>query len=289
MRLIRLTVILGFFCLFFSGKTSAPVSNSKTTCQEIILHMLDSLKHIQTQRYELKATERVNGRLLFAESHIKINTQPKKIYFKSILKGAEVLWVQGTNKGDAIVYSPTFPLVNLNLDPYGALMRKDQHHTIFDLGLEHIGIVIANTIVKAPKDFDKHFSYAGTITHNQHECYQLLINYSDYKYIEYTTLKGETITDISRKHNTSDFKIRQKNNLGGYYTVLKAGKKLLIPTPYANKVILYIDKKTYLPQSVKVYDEEGLYEAYDFSKIITNKPFAADEFSLTHKGYNFRK
>lgn len=251
--------------------------------------MLDSLKHIQTQRYELKATERVNGRLLFAESHIKINTHPKKIYFKSILKGAEVLWVHGTNKGDAIVYSPTFPLINLNLDPYGALMRKDQHHTIFDLGLEHIGIVIANTIVKAPKDFDKHFSYAGTIIHNQQECYQLLINYPDYKYIEYITPKGETITDIARKLNTSDFKIRQKNNLGGYYTTLKEGKKLLIPTPYANKVILYLDKKTYLPQSVKVYDEEGLYEAYDFSKIVTNKPFAADEFSLTHKDYNFRK
>lgn len=251
--------------------------------------MLDSMKNIKTQRYDLKATERVNGKFLFAESHIKINSQPKKIYFKSVLKGNEALWVQGVNKGDAIVYSPTFPLVNLNLDPYGSLMRKDQHHTIFDLGLQHIGILIANTILKAPKEFDKHFTYTGIQMFNQKEYHQLIIQFPEYKYIEYTAAKGETVTDIAKKMNTSDFKIRYKNELSGYYSTLKEGKKLLVPTPYASKVILYIDKKNYMPVSVKVYDDEGLFEAYEFYNIIINKPFAADEFSISNKGYNFRK
>lgn len=285
MRFLKLGVICGIY-FFLSGNT---VPDKKISSQEIVSRMLDSLKNIKTQRYNLKATERVDGRFLFAESHVKINSYPKKIYFKSILKNTEVLWVQGTNKGNAIIYSPSFPLVNLNLDPYGNIMRKDQHHTIFDLGLQHIGIIIANTIVKAPKDFDKHFSYAGTHVFNNRECYQLLISFPEYKYVEYIVSTGETITDIAIKMNTSDFKIRTKNGLSGYFSELKAGKKLLVPIPYASKVLLYIDKKTFLPVSVKVYDDEGVYEAYDFSNIIINKPFAADEFSLNNKEYNFRK
>lgn len=285
MRFLKLSAII-CICFSFSGSVEP---HKKFSCQELVAHMLDSLKNIKTQRYDLKATERVNGHYLFAESHVKINSHPKKIYFKSILKGNEVLWVQGTNKGNAIIYSPSFPLINLNLDPYGSLMRKDQHHTIFDLGLQHIGILIANTIIKAPKDFDKHFAYAGTHTFNHIECHQLLISFPEYKYVEYSVEKGETVTDIAKKLSTSDFKIRYKNGLSGYYSELKEGKKLLIPTPYANKVILYIDKKNYIPLSVKVYDEEGLFEAYDFYNITLNKTFASDEFALNYKEYNFRK
>jgi hypothetical protein len=285
MLFFRVILIVSAFFLF-TGNTS-PVS--KTMCMEIVSHMLDSMKHIKTQTYDLKATERVNGKFLHAESTLKINTSPKKIYFKSKLKGVEVLWIQGQNKGDAIVHSPSFTLANLNLDPYGSLMRKDQHHTIFDLGLQHIGIIVANTIVKAPKDFEKHFAYAGSIVWNNTDCYQLLISFPDYKYVEYTVQKGETVTDIARKMNTSDFKIRYKNELSGYYTNLKEGKKIMIPMPYANKVLMYIDKKSYLPVSVKIYDEEGLFEAYDFYNITVNKTFAPEEFSVNYKGYNFRK
>lgn len=285
--MVFLRLIFIFFLVFlFSG---AMLPRKKMSSMEIISHMLDSVKHIKTQSYDLKATERVNGKFLHAESTLKINTTPKKIYFKSKLKGVEVLWIQGQNKGDAIVHSPSFTLANLNLDPYGSLMRKDQHHTIFELGLQQIGIIVANTIVKAPKDFEKHFAYAGTIVFNNKECHQLLINYPEYKYVEYTVQKGESVTDIARKMHTSDYKIRYKNELSGYYTPLKEGKKIMIPMPYASKVLMYIDKKSYLPVSVKIYDEEGLFEAYDFFNISTNKTFSNEEFSVNYKGYNFRK
>ena len=109
----------------------------------------------------------------------KVNTNPKKIYFKSLAKGIEVLWITGTNNGNALVHSHSIPLINFDLDPLGAIMRKDQHHTIFDLGTIHIGTTIANTILKSPQDFDKHFAYAGIITWNNKECYQIVISYPD--------------------------------------------------------------------------------------------------------------
>jgi hypothetical protein len=257
------------------------------SCREIIEHMLDSIRNIKTQACSVKATERIGKRILIAESYIKINVSPRKIYFHSPEKGAELLWVEGTNKGNALVHSKTIPLMNFDLDPYGSILRKDQHHTIFDLGSSYIGITIANTILKAPKEFDKHFTYAGTLTWNNRECYQVIVSYPNYKYIEYITKRGETVTSIAHKLNTSDYKIRYKNDLSSYFGSIKEGKKLTIPIPYSNKAIMYIDKKTYIPISITVYDEEGLYEAYEFTSMRVNPAFKSDEFLKSYKGYNF--
>jgi len=273
-----------FAIIFFVG--AKPV-DSTPTCREIIERMLDSIKNIKTQTYIVKSTERVGKHLLFAEAFVKLSYNPRKIYFKNPEKGIEVLWVSGENKGNALVRARSLPIMNIDLDPYGSLMRKDQHHTIFDLGTPYVGSVIANTIVKAPKDFDKHFAYAGVLVWNKIECYQIVVNYPDYKYIEYTVGKGETVTSIAYKFSTSDFKIRNKNNLSSYFGTIKEGKVLSIPIPYSNKGIFYVDKNTYLPINIKVYDEEGLYEAYEFHNLKVNMKFAPNEFSRDFKEYGF--
>ncbi len=283
MRFLKLSVLIIIPLLFLAA--SQPKEN--LSCREIVSHLLDSIKNIRTQHCDVKSVERINGHLFFAESRLKLNVNPKMIYYKSILKGNEVLWVQGENKGNARVHARSLLLINLDLDPYGSLMRKDNHHTIFDLGFPYIGSIIANTIVKSPKDFDKHFAFAGTLTWNHTECYQIVISFSEYRYVEYTAVKGETANGIAKKFSTSDFKIRNKNGLSSYYGFIKEGKKLLVPTPYGNKVIVYIDKKTYMPVNVKIYDEEGLFESYEFYNVKINTTFASDEFSENFKEYAF--
>ncbi len=257
------------------------------SCREIMVQMFDSIRNIKTEQFNVKTTERVGDKLNFAESQIKINFNPKKIYFKSPNKGIELLWVAGTNKGNATVHSRTLPFINLDLDPLGSIMRKDQHHTIFDLGTPFIAATIANTIIKAPKDFDKHFKYAGIIKWDNTDCYQIIIEYPEYKYIEYTTTKGETVTSISQKLNTSDYKIRHINDLSSYFGTIKEGKKLSVPIPYSNKVIVYINKQTFIPVKVMVFDEKGLFEEYEFYNLKINCTFATDEFSKSFKEYSF--
>lgn len=257
------------------------------SCRQIIDAMLDSIKVIENQTYDVKSIERVNGHLLIAQSHIKINLFPRKIYLINPEKGIEVLWTSGTNKGNATVHSRSIPLMSFELDPLGSIMRKDQHHTIFDLGTTYIGSLIANTILRNPKEFDKHFSYAGTVQWNNNECYQILISYPEYKYIDYTVLAGESVNSIAAKLNTSDYKIRYKNDLSSYFGTIKAGKVLKIPVPYSNRGILYIDKKNYMPVNIKVFDEDGLYEAYEFYNIRNNVAFASNEFSRSFPGYGF--
>lgn len=284
MRFFKLIVFISIFFLF----TGANSSIKTVSCKEILAKMLDSIKAIKTQQYYLKATERVENHLLFAESIVKINEYPKKIYFKSLEKNVEVLWITGANKGNAIVHSKNLPFINMDLDPYGAIMRKNQHHTIFDLGFHYIGQTLAATILQSSKTFDKHFSFAGTLTWDKKECFQLLISYPDYKWIQHITKKGETVTHIAKLYNTSDFKIRYKNDLSSYFGTIKEGKQLLVPVPYSNRAILFIDKKTCLPINLKVYDEEGLFEAYEFYNIQINKSFAENEFSTAFKDYNFK-
>ncbi|MEO6902493.1 MAG: DUF1571 domain-containing protein [Bacteroidia bacterium] len=283
MHFIKLSLLVVFMPLFWGA---APIFD-RITSREIIERMLDSIERIETQQYTLKSTERVDGRLLFAESRVKIHESPKKIYFNNYLRGIEILWVQGQNNGNAIVKTRTLPLMNLDLDPLGGIMRKNQHHTLFDLGFTYIGKTIANVVLKAPKEFDKYFTYAGTLTWDNIECYQMIVNYPDYKYVEYISQENETVTDISKRFATSDFKIRDKNNLSNYFGTIKKGKKLLIPVPYANKAIMYIDKNRFLPINLKVYDEGGLYEAYEFYNVIINRSFEANEFSKTYKSYGF--
>jgi hypothetical protein len=282
-KLIRTGVFILVTTLFVGSTTY----QKSVSCREIIEHMLDSIRNIKTQACSVKATERIGKHFLISHSYIKINVSPRKIYFHNPEKGAELLWVEGTNKGNALVHSKTIPLMNLDLDPYGSILRKDQHHTIFDLGSYYIGITIANTILKSQKDFEKHFTFAGTLSWNNKECFQVIVSFPEYKYIEYITKKGETVTSIAHKLNTSDYKIRYKNDLSSYFGSIKEGKKLTIPIPYSNKAIIYIDKKTYIPISITVYDEEGLYEAYEFTSMRINPTFKSDEFLKSFKGYHF--
>jgi len=185
------------------------------------------------------------------------------------------------------VKTKTIPFVNLSLDPLGNLMRKDQHHTLHELGYTFVGTTIASGVLKAGKDFDKHFTYIGPVTWDKIECYYIEVNFPDYHYYTYTTGKNETVTSIATKLNAPDFKIRYKNELSSYFGAIKEGKKLLIPNVYSKRTLLYIDKKTNLPLCIKVYDEDGLYESYEMYNMKANGSFAIDEFSKSFKGYGF--
>ena len=51
--------------------------------------------------------------------------------------------------------------------------------------------------------------------------------------------------------------------------------------------MLFIDEKLFLPVSISLFDDVGLFESYDYLNIEINKPFAADEFKKDNKNYGF--
>ena len=248
--------------------------------------MIASVEKIQTLRFHLKCYERFKEKLIFTESKVKLNTSPRKVYI--YLKGPELLWIEGKNNGNALVNPHGFPYMNLSLDPMGALMRTNQHHTIQEIGFNYFADLIKSSIDFAGEKFDDYFKCGGLLTWDERECYLITAEYPAFKYLDYTVQKGETLVLIARKLKLSEYMLLEINSdkVNNYHDV-KANQKIKVPNVYGNKMILYIDKELLIPRVMKVYDDKGLFESYEYHDLQLNPKIDEEEFSKECKAYGF--
>ncbi|MGZ4091340.1 MAG: hypothetical protein ACXVNO_11510, partial [Bacteroidia bacterium] len=78
-----------------------PQQKNPLTCKEIMIKTIKSIKEVKGLKYHLKITERGKKGFNYYESAVKFNRNPRLIYL--YIKGIEVLWLQGKNKGRALV------------------------------------------------------------------------------------------------------------------------------------------------------------------------------------------
>jgi hypothetical protein len=277
-RLIAILMLI-FNTLAFSQK-------SDVLCKEIVLKSLKSIEEVKSLKYHLKITERGKKGFNFYESSVKFNRKPRKIYL--YIKGIEVLWVEGTNKGKALVKPNSFPYINLNLDPLGDLMRQDQHHTLNEMGYDYFGSIIGYSVKKMGDKFGEVFSLEGEAKINGRNCYKILINNKDFSYTDYKIGENESITSIARKLNVCEYMILEKNKkFKDYFDILKPGEIIKVPTWYCKKVEMYIDKFYFLPISIKIEDDKGLFEEYNYHFLQVNPKIDDAEFKRDFKDYKF--
>lgn len=250
--------------------------------------MFTSIEKIKTLKFKLKKKERVNGKINSGEQNVKFNRSPKKIYTKVLSpnKGVEILFVEGQNNNRALVNPNGFPYSSLNLDPYGDLMRKNNHHTVHEVGFDYISSIVSNVMKKSESNFDKIFLLKGDTIFDSKPCYKLLIDYTPFTYISYTVKENETLTSIAYKLFVSDVMILEANKLSGFASV-KPGQVIKVPNAYARKTILFIDKASHLPVVQRMYDDQGLFAEYEFYDLEVNPVIAQEEFTRTYKDYKF--
>ncbi len=271
--------------LIITGSHFAQVKTGPT-CKELILKSIKSIRDVKGLKYHLKITERGKKGYNFYESSVKFSRQPRLIYL--YIKGIEVLWLQGKNKGRALVKPNAFPYINLNLDPMGNLMRQDQHHTLNEMGFDYFGNVIEYNMLKLGEKFDEYYTLAGEERINNRPCYKVIIENKDFAYIDYVIGENESITSIARKHFISEYMIVEKNpKFKDYFDILKKGNVIKIPTWYCKTVVMYIDQLYFLPISVKVSDDKGLFEEYNYHFLQVNPKFEEGEFTRHYKEYKF--
>jgi len=249
--------------------------------------MRDSIAAIKTVRFKITAIERIQDHYVKVVSEDKLQTKPRKLYLLNREKKLEILYVEGLNNNKAIVKPNTFPYLTLKLNPLGSLMRKNQHHTIHELGFDFIAKTIDLAISKEKENGAKSVSYIGMQTKNGYKCHLFVYETKDFTYTDYTTTVEESVADIAAKLHANDYIIRTKNNLYNEFGNLKVGTRLKIPLYYCKKAVLYLDEKTLLPINVSVFDDLGLLENYDFTDIILNKPIDTKEFTQDYKDYHF--
>lgn len=275
-------ILIFLFFIYSAGFVAQSLVPAK-----LIAEMLDSINHIKTVRFKVKAIERVEHGFSASVSESKLIPKPRQLYFTNKEKKLEILFVTGKYENKAIVKPHVFPYLTLMLNPSGNLMRKNQHYTINELGFEFIGRTIALAISKEKDDMFKSLSYYGKHEKNGYNCHMVVYESSAFNFFSYTVGKKETVTMIAGKFNVNDYLLRVKNDLFNDFGYVKEGTKLQIPHYYCKRAILYIDEVTMLPMSVSVYDDAGLFECYDFFNVILNKPIDPKEFTRDYKEYHF--
>lgn len=276
--------IIFSLCLFFG--ISLYSQKTALTAKDIVFKMVKSINELERLKYSLKIIERGKKGFNYYESSVKLNRKPRKIYL--YIKGIELLWVSGWNNNKAYVKPNSFPYVNLSLDPLGYLMRQDQHHTLNEMGVDYFASIIEYIALKDLDKFDSYFKYEGDERVNNRPCYKIIIDNKDFAYENYTVGEHESITSIARKLHISEYMILEVNpKLNDYFDILKKGQVLKVPNAYAKHVTLYIDQLYFLPISIKILDDKGLYEQYDYHFLQVNPKIDDEEFTKNYKDYKF--
>ncbi len=252
---------------------------------EMLNDILKSISNVKTLRYDLQRNERIKGKMNFTASKIKLQVSPRKLYIS--INGQEVLWMQGANNGNARINPGAFPYINLNLDPMGSLMRKNQHHTIHELGVEYLAEILKDGMKHYKEEISKHFVVMGEEKYMGRTCYKLSVAFPDFGWVPYTVKKDETIISIASKLHVSEYMILEKNPKADWYNDIAPGQIIQVPNVYAKLFLLMVDKEYMLPISEKIFDDKGLFETYEFYNLQVNSAIAPEEFTENYKDYHF--
>ena len=248
-----------------------------------------AMTNLKTASYELTAQERINGKLSIKISDFRLQNKPFKVYGRNTVTGVTFLYVEGSNNNKAYINPNGFPWVNLHLDIYSNQTRNNNHHTINHAGFSYMNIMfkaLEKKIKEKGLKLESCISLKGTVTWNNRPCYRVQIDAPDYAWTSYTCLQNEALHSLCDRLNVLEYAVMEANKLS-FSSQVSKGQQIKIPNFMAQKIVLYIDKENYLPIVQMIYDENGLYEQYEYRKINLNPTLYKDEWTQGCKNYSF--
>jgi hypothetical protein len=265
-------------------------SQNNSLKREIIAKVIDSINAHNQLEFEMFRSER-NEKNEFVDGkfYAKMNNSPFKIYVKNEKpkKGAEILYVEGENDNKVLLNTNSFPYVSLSLNSENSLLLSGGHHYIKEAGFGKISKILNFDMKKFQDNFLKKISYEGIYNWNNKKCYKISIDNEDYQPINYYAKKGETLYEICENKLINIAKIKELNPGLDISKKLLDNQEIIITNHYFKILVLYIDLENYFPIYQIVYDENGLYEKYIYTKLVINKLIKNEEFNRDYKDYNF--
>lgn len=279
-----------FVCLFsFVLLTSTTLLAQDPVA--IMAKMKAAIRSMNQSTFDLKSKERFGSEYVTKNLHFRVQENPRRVYMKDKDTGVEMLYAVGWNNNKAYINPNGFPWVNVSLSIYDTRVVAENHHTVKDAGLGFVNVLLSgfeSTVEKAGISIDKLYTYKGEVMFDGRPCHRIyMIPPSGFKYISYTTDSDQNLLQLSRKIVASDYLIKERNSKISYSRKIKKGTTLTVPSAYASKVIVYIDKQTYMPVVQMLYDERGLFEKYEYTNINRRPNFGSDEFTTDCSKYDF--
>jgi len=256
---------------------------------EVIRTVFEQTKKIERISYTMKKQERFNGEMITQQTAVKVVNVPFQVYLKQEFPkvGLEVLYVNGKNNNNAIINTNGFPWVNLTMNPMGSVMRDKQHHTLLKSGYTHVISILEHLEKKYDAAFNSLIKNHGEVIFDGKPCWKIVLNNPHFKYYFYTIMESETILTIADRDKLSEYMILELNPKVSDYSSVKPGQRIKVPNDYSPLLELYIEKKRMIPLMMKVQDEKGLYELYEYYKVELNPIYQKDEFDKNFSEYNF--
>lgn len=256
----------------------------------LIDQMRAKIKTINKYSFELHTKERFGTDYITKKLKFVMQESPKKVYMKDMVEGIELLYKPGWNSNKAYINPNGFPWINVSLSIYDSRVIAENHHTINDLGLGFVPTLLdgfENTVKKAGKSRSSLYTYLGEVTWNGKACHKIqMLPPSTFRYVSYTTDRDEKLMELSRRVVASDYLIKEKNGLN-YTRTIKKGTKLLVPSAYAKKVIVYIEKSTKLPLVQILYDDKGMFEKFEYKNVNLSPKIDSKEWTSDCPSYGF--
>ncbi|TRX59898.1 DUF1571 domain-containing protein [Fulvivirga sp. M361] len=265
---------------------SAHSIHAQNACN-LVREMSAKTKEINTLSYEMHKKERVNGKMLKQRSAVKLQRDPFKVYTRQLPPGKniEVLYHGGSKT--ALVNPDGFPWFNLKLDPLGAQMTKDQHHTVMESGFDYFVSIMEHLMDKYHPHLSNMVELSGSTDKHGNDCWIVAFNNPYFTYVDHKVDKKGTVRSLAAEHLVSARMILALNTHLDDFDHDITGYTLKMPNDYSPKMILYIDKQRLIPSGIHVYDDKGLYEQYDFLNVEVDPAFQPNEFTASFSEYDF--
>ena len=225
MRLVKILILSSFIL------SQNSVLTAQSSAVEWIDEVIKTSKSVKSLSYTMYSLERKqDGSYHKGASFTKLNIQPLKLYLRlngNENKGVALLFNKQESNNLALI-SPAKWLPTFKLDPGGTMMRRNQHHTLYEAGFAYgLGVV------EHYKNMDPEiFKSSATLETQCLECgtdfVKVTIIDPKFSYKPYTPLSNETLYDISKKLFVSEYLLVEKNNkVKDYFDDLQ-GKTLLV-------------------------------------------------------------
>lgn len=288
-------LLVSFIALvIFVNMKMAVIPPAASQTRQIIDNMLTAIAKHQGATFTMDAAERIVGKpkeFNFTQLFTKVKINPLMIYGKVTKDpnaGTELLYVTGQHDNNVRVGPGKF-LPTLSMGPANGLLTKNQHHTLLTSGFIVVQRITSDGVKRADARaaFDSVFKYAGDVQYHGRNCYRVIISDPTYTYTTVVGQKGENVLRLAKRLLVCEYHIMDLNASSRSLVDDVSGKTLKVPTSYAKKTVLYIDKATNFPLYQEMSDERGLFEKYEYSNVVINPAFKADEFSEKFSEYNF--
>lgn len=252
--------------------------------------MLNKIDDINSISFVINVKERFYDKIKTSKGFFKIKYNPFCLYYKQLEPPtyAEVL-INEKYKDYALVNPNGFPYVNLKLSVYGSKLRELQHHNLYQVGYKYFAEIMRFLIKKYNvTDLNKIGELVVNYNYNGKCYYKITLYNKFYSIINYKVEENITPQFLALKLKICDISILELNSyIKDIFYKIPEGSVIKIPSDYAKKIEIVIDKQLYIPVIITVYDNNGLFEEYYFEKIKVNCNFTHKDFDENNEEYGF--